>query len=325
MRLAATLLGGAGFLAGQARAGFQTGPSTLALPAGVASAGALSAQAAADPIATAVRGIAGSIEFHAEGGRLRAKAVQSPTAPIVARVIEAEPGEDGRTRYRVAFIGTVAGEYDLREVLERQDGAPVGGPPLTVRIVSQLPPDYGTDLFSESQPLGLTASRYRAAMIAFIAAWLAVPAVYLAVRAARRKPPPPAVAAVPPPTLADQLRPLVESAIAGTLPVEGRGRLELLLYLHWRERLGLTGSQAEAVMRLRRDPQAGELLRAVEGWLHARRDAGVRPEGDLAALLEPYGSAPAILGVEGIGGRPAQEGRGATSGVEACATSGGRP
>lgn len=246
-----------------------------------------------EPLATAVRGIAGTVEFEVAGERVTTRPVQTVTAPMVVRIVDSEPAGEGRTRYTAAFVGTIAGEYDLRELLQRHDGAPLEVDPIPVHVISQLPPDHGTDLFSQSEAPGLTASRYRAAMIALGVVWLAAPGVYFAVRAARRRPEPAAAPAPPPPTLAEQLRPLVESALAGELSVHGRGRLELLLYMHWRQRLGLSGPQAEAVARLRRDPEAGKLLRAVEAWLHAR--PGDAPaDSDVTDLLAPYRDAPAI-------------------------------
>ncbi|MFG0284262.1 MAG: hypothetical protein ACF8R7_07550 [Phycisphaerales bacterium JB039] len=264
----------------------------IAAPA-IAIVAALGAQDA-EPMAIAVRGIAGAVEFELAGEPLRAKPALSVTAPMVVRIVDASAIGEGSTRYRVAFIGTVAGDYDLRDLLERQDGSALDGQPLMVRVVSQLPPDHGTDLFSESSAPPMTPSRYRAAMIALGAAWVAIPVIYLGVRIARRRPPAPPAPQAPAPTLAEQLRPLVESAMAGTLAVEGRGRLELLLYMHWRRRLDLEGPQAQAVATLRRHPEAGRLLRAVEAWLHARPDGAARPQDDVAALLAPYRAAPAI-------------------------------
>ncbi|MFM9997000.1 MAG: hypothetical protein ACKVU4_14510 [Phycisphaerales bacterium] len=254
---------------------------------------------AAQPLTTAIRGITGTAEFSATGPSLRGHAGQTLAWPLVARVVAAEPlpgGPEGgnHTRYRVAFIGTIAGDYDLRDCLQRQDGSALDLPPLPVRILSQLEADPGTDLFSSADVPPLTASRYRPLMLALAAAWVGVPVVYVLVRLARRRPAPPPPPVIPPPTLADQLRPLVEAAIRGTLSVADRGRLELLLYLYWRARLALAGPQTEVISILRTHPRAGALLQAVERWLHAPRAAADHAETEAAALLEPYRDAPAI-------------------------------
>ncbi len=56
----------------------------------------------------------------------------------------------------------------------------------------------------------------------------------------------------------------------------------------------MDGPQAEVVMRLRRDAEAGRLLRAVESWLHAHTSPTAPAEGEVASLLEPYRHSPAI-------------------------------
>lgn len=251
----------------------------------------------APPIATAIRGITGTAEFTARGPALRGHSRQTLEWPLVARVVEAEPlpgGPAEGSRYRVAFIGTVAGDFDLRECLERQDGSALDLPPLPVRILTQLEPDQGTDLFASADEPSLSATRYRPLMIGLAIAWLAVPAVYVVVRIARRRPAPLPPPVVPPPTLADQLRPLVDAAIRGTLSVAERGRLELLLYLYWRARLAMPGPQPEVIAALRMHPEASALLQAVERWLHAPRAAPGGSDADVGTLLEPYRNAPAI-------------------------------
>lgn len=264
---------------------------------------ALPQDAPAKALTTAVRGIAGAIEFDAPGPRIRASANQSITSPIIVRIGEAKPGAGGATHYRVEFIGAYAGEHDLRPYLEREDGSSLDLPPLMVTIVSQLTPDHGADLFSTTDSVRLRPSIYRPAMMALGIAWAAVPVAYFAIRAARRRPVEEPPAPAPPPSFADQLRPLVQAAFSGTLSVAERGRLELLLYLYWRGRLGLEGRQAEVISSLRMDTQAGELLRAVERWLHARRDPAERPDAEVAALLEPYRAVPAIPeGAASMGG-----------------------
>ena len=101
----------------------------------------------------------------------------------------------------------------------------------------------------------------------------------------RRKP---RTAALPQtePTAADQLRPLVEAAIAGTLPPAGQARLELLLIAYWRKRLGMSDCTTQsALAQLRGHAEAGILLGQVDEWLH-RRPAG-NIQADVAAILAP--------------------------------------
>ncbi|HEY3243761.1 MAG TPA: hypothetical protein VGM03_10455 [Phycisphaerae bacterium] len=213
---------------------------------------------------------------------------------MLVRVADARQREDGETDYRVEFIGLVAGDYDLREYLERQDGSALNLAALPVQIHSQLAPDHGTDLFSSSAALTLNARRYRTMAVLLAIAWLSVPLIYVVVRALRRPPVVPTPIAAPPPSFADQLRPLVEGALHGSLSIAERGRLELLMYLYWTERLGWTGPQGEIVSRLRSESEAGNVLRAVERWLHAPRAASEHPDGEVVSLLAPYRYAPAI-------------------------------
>jgi hypothetical protein len=250
-----------------------------------------------------VRGISGGVEFRAPGARIRAKANQALTAPVVVRVAEAVEETAGVVRYRVEYIGTVTGDYDLRDYLERHDGSELALEPLRVHVVSQLDPSHGTDLFATAEAPVLRPTAYGATLVALGVCWVGVPIGYVAWRAAKRRrfvaPPP-----LPPaPTLADQLRPLVRRAMDGSLSVAERGQLELMLYSHWRGELGLDGPQAAVIPELRSHANAGRLLRAVEGWLHARPAPGGaagRAEGELASLLEPYRGVPAVGGAAGV-------------------------
>jgi hypothetical protein len=246
--------------------------------------------------ATSERGIAGELVITTRGKPLRAKADQPITAPILARVIRSTVDADGIVTTRLGFIGTTAGVFDLAPLLEHADGTVASGlEPIQVAIESTLPETVGSDLFGGTESEPFRANRYRATLIAIGVLWLAVPIAVLVVRRMRRQAAAPVVPPAPPPSLADQLRPLVQSAIAGTLDVAGRGQLELLLYSYWRERRGLDGlSQAEAVSALRRDESAGELLVAVERWLHDRPDAANRSAERVEALLAPYRDAAAI-------------------------------
>lgn len=252
------------------------------------------AQPPVAPADHAGRGLSGTVEVLVKGAHgIRVRADQSPQAPIVVRLAGKQENSGG-TSYTLEYIGTVAGRHDLRQALESDDGMPLDIPPVWVEISSTLPPDHGTDLFLSSQMPELRGSWYRPTLIAAGVIWAACPVIYLGLKLARRTrpasvPPPPS-----PPTLAEQLRPLVESAAAGTLSMPERANLELMLYQYWRGRLGLSERQAEAVSRLREHPEAGTLLRAIERWLHAARSNDDGAQREVAGLLEPFRHAPAV-------------------------------
>jgi hypothetical protein len=89
-----------------------------------------------------------------------------------------------------------------------------------------------------------------------------------------------------PKTLAEQLRPLVERAQAGTLSTPERAELERMLLAFWGRRLGLTDvDPREAMAQMRQHPEAGRLIEQLELWLHR---PGTADEVDVAALLAPY-------------------------------------
>lgn len=245
------------------------------------------------PRSTSERGLVGEIILTDAPNGLRAKPDQPLGAPVLVRVSEVLRG--GRIAYRVEYIGTVAGDYDLRPLLELADGSPATSlAPLPVRVVSQLPDNHGSDLFSVPAPPFRLESHYRTIFAVLAAAWASVPIVVLVRRRLRRVPPPIVISQPPPLTLADLLRPLVEAAMKDGLSIREQGRLELLLLHVWRDRLGLDGTPLPAAMAaMRRHPEAGALLGAVERWLHARGAGGARPNEDIGALLAPYATIPA--------------------------------
>jgi hypothetical protein len=257
------------------------------------------------------RGLTGSIEFSYDGPLLRAKPEQAITAPIVARLLLLDgrglaADASGPRRYRIDYIGTVAGRHDLRALVETADGTPIDRVEaaaraldglLVVEIVSELPPGHGSDLFtSANEPPPLSGS-YRLILGALACAWLAVPAIVLVRRRLNRprpivvEPPP------PPPTLADQLRPLVERALAEQATTDDLARLELLLVEAARRTAGIDAtSTAAAIALLRSDPASRTLLEEVERWLHAPRSSADGPtRGDaIERLLAPWRNAAPI-------------------------------
>ena len=176
-------------------------------------------------------------------------------APIVVRI--ADRSRDGEyVLYDLRFIAQYAGEFDLRDCLRRPDGTPLtNAEPLPVSIGKLLPDDHQGALFEIGGGRLPRLGGYQVVLLVIGALWLAVPLV-VARRMARPRPaPPPPVA--PPRTLADQLRPLVESAMRGEMSVSDRARLEMLLQAYWRERLGLGAGldQAGAMSTLRAHPR----------------------------------------------------------------------
>lgn len=235
----------------------------------------------------AARGVAGSLDIKYTGPRLRAKPVRDAEAPMLVRVRQLSD-----TAYRIEYMGLVTGSYNLSELIEREDGRPAESlPNLNVRIISQLPPDHGADVFGLTPPgISLTAHYQSIMWIAGIL-WVAVPVVVVGRRLLRRTPPVFPPVAAPEPTASDLLRQALQAASGRELSVHERGRLELLL-LHvlladpeQSRRLDSIDSLARAVADVRQDPRTAELVLAVERWLHDRRGPGA---AEALAALERF-------------------------------------
>ena len=242
------------------------------------------------------RGITGSVTISHSGDPLQAKLDQDLSSPLLVRVTDlsgADPTSEHR--YRIDYIGAVAGSFDLRSMITHRDGTPATEiAPIPVKIVSELPEKFGSDLFIVSAKPLFARSYYRVILGLIAAIWIAIPIFVFVRRAIRNRPAPPAPPPPPAPTLADQLRPLVEGAMNQGLSVPDQARLELLLMAFWSERRNFAALQpAEAIEKLRTDPEASTLLLAIERWLHARGGASPQAAQGLSQLLDPYrGHAP---------------------------------
>jgi hypothetical protein len=224
----------------------------------------------------------GHVEVILPGTALEAKPFEHK-ARLIVRVAETRPRGDS-IWYDLRYIGLVPGTYDLRGYVHRLDGSTTNNlPPIPVSVAPLLPePHDGLLVEQAASPFGRLGG-YTTLMIVAAVVWalLFLPLVWR-----HRKKLAPAVAPPPEPTLADRLRPLVEQAAAGTLSGDGQAQLERMLLNYWRDRLNLGSlDMAQAIGKLRDHPEAGELLRALESWLH-------RPKGsanvDVGSVLAPY-------------------------------------
>ncbi len=236
------------------------------------------------------RGITGTRHFNYSGKPLKAKPQRDSDAAIVLRL--SESSNDFKS-YEAKFLGNREGNYDLRELVEHADGTEVVDlPPFLVEIVSMLPKDQRSDLFEAARFDPKVWGGYRLSICLLGLIWICIPVIVFVNKLMQPKPivVPPFVE--PKPTFADQLKPLVEAAAAGTLSVREKGRLELLLLHYWRERLALHGvDMATAIGQLRSHPEAGRLVTTVERWLHkSETSAGnedCSPDA-IMKLLGPY-------------------------------------
>lgn len=229
-------------------------------------------------------GMEGRLEATLPGTLLEARPVDEKSL-IVLRVADTRP-HGTLTWYDLRYFGLEPGKYDLRDYLRRQDGSPLGDlPQLRVEIAGLLPIIHTGELIEPPRGvLGLFGG-YLPTLAAAAGLWV-LGALVLWLTGRRRKTAVVVPAAQPAPTLAERMRPLVAAAAAGQISADGKAQLERLLLSHWRERLQFGEmNQAEAIAALRRHPEAGALLAALEDWLH-------RPPGvarvDVGALLAPY-------------------------------------
>jgi hypothetical protein len=208
-------------------------------------------------------------------------------APLVLRIVRAEPAEDG-FRYELEYTGLVPGRFDLRDYLRRKDRTrAMGLPPVRVSVQSVLPPGKAIPNALDPPATPRTGG-YRLALLATAALWgVGLLAILRAGRRRRRA----AAAAAGPRTLADHLRPLVEDALAGRAAPTRLAELERSLITYWSRKLGLGQERpTEALAELRRHAEAGPLLVQLESWLHRPAPPG---KIDVAALLDPYRRLPA--------------------------------
>ena len=232
-------------------------------------------------------GMSGRIEqLVLPGPELQPIPLTDDKIPVVLRITGVSPhGTD--FRYDMEFYGLDAGKYDLAKFLQRKDGSPAEGlPEIAVEIKQQLPEGQILPNSLETNPLPFVGG-YTHFLIAAAVIW--VVGLLMLLFIGRKKKVDPHAEFHYEPTFAERLRPMVALAASGEdLSQPEQAKLERLLLSFWRQRLKLEGSDpAEAMKTIRNHKDAGELLQALENWLH-RPPGSVDNKVDIERLLEPY-------------------------------------
>jgi hypothetical protein len=217
------------------------------------------------------------------GTELEAAPRTDEAQPLVVRIDNVFPhGTD--FRYDLVYYSLEPGEFDLRHVLRRKDGTSAADlPPLPIHVTTLLAQgqvEPHTLMMKQSPRFG----GYRALLIVGGLLWGAGMVAILTYR--RRGKDHNSALVARKQTVAEKLRPYVQEAVQNRLTSERRAELEMLLLSYWRKKLQLEELRpAASLQKMKADPQAGALLRALEDWLHRPTP----PEAvDIAELLKPY-------------------------------------
>jgi hypothetical protein len=209
---------------------------------------------------------------------------------LILRIEKITPVTNGQHCYEFFYMGLEPGAYKLADYLIRPDGShPDELGDIRIQVRAMLPDDHDGKLNAYVPRLFPFIGGYRNALVAGGVIWILGIAAFIIASRKRRVFAEPVFVA-PQPSFAERLRPLVEDAANGKLSVEGQANLERLLMGYWREKLNLPELRmAESLSRLKAHTEAGELLCALERWLH--RPSGASRE-EIRSLLEPYRSIP---------------------------------
>lgn len=206
--------------------------------------------------------------------------------PLILRLDGVKPAENGRFTYSFHYISFEPGSYRLADYLMHPDGSPatdLGETPIEIKSI--LPPSFQGELNPFSAKPFPKLGGYRMVLGGLAVLWLCgLPALIWLGR--KKKAALVEEPVVPAPSYAERIRPFVEAAASGTLTASGQAELERLLTGYWREKVaGPEQRMSESLAALKRHPEAGSLLKALERWLH---QPGGASKSEIEGLLEPY-------------------------------------
>ncbi len=241
-------------------------------------------------------GIEGGVAINLPRADYRPRPLDDRTE-LILRIERVTTLATNQHRYEFFYMGLEPGAYKLADFLIHPDGTrPDELGDLRIQVRAMLPEDHDGKLNAYVPRLFPFVGGYRAALIVLAVLWVGGIAAFIYFSRKKRVVVAP-VFAPPAPSFAERLRPLVEEAAAGKLSVEGQANLERLIMGYWREKLNLSELRlADAIARLKAHAEAGELLRALERWLH--RPGGATRE-EIASLLQPYRNMPEPIAAGG--------------------------
>jgi hypothetical protein len=242
-------------------------------------------QAATNSTPTRAIGIEGRVSLDLPRGDYRPRPLDDRTE-LILRIEALTPAPNQQHRYDFHYVGMEPGSYSLADYLIRPDGSrPDELSNVVVRVQALLPETHDGKLTGYQQEKFPFIGGYRVFLGLLALLWVGgIVAFILSYRKKRVVAAP--VVVVPEPSFAERIRPLVEAAAAGQLSLEDKARLERLLMGFWREKLNLPELRmADSLEQLKAHAQAGELLRALERWLHQPNGASTE---EVTALLNPY-------------------------------------
>ncbi len=206
--------------------------------------------------------------------------------PLILRLDGMKPAENGRFTYSFHYISFEPGSYRLADYLMHPDGSAatdLGETPIEIKSI--LPPTFQGELNPFSPRPFPTLGGYRMVLGGLAVLWLCgLPALIWLGR--KKKAVLVEEAVIPTPSYAERIRPFVEAAAAGSLTASGQAELERLLTGYWREKIASPEQRmSESLAALKKHPEAGSLLRALERWLH---QPGGASKSEIESLLQPY-------------------------------------
>lgn len=208
---------------------------------------------------------------------------------LVIRILEIKPAAEG-FRYNLEIYALDPGKHHIADFLRRvEDEAPITGLDATFEATTIHPGDL---LPKPQDPTPNPPSKLGGYRILLIILGILWALGLLAILFVRKKGRASDTRTTPSLTTAKKIQALVQQAVEGTLDDSDRAQLERLLLGHWKDKVPELHqlAPAEALVKLRENPEASPLVLKLEEWLHAPSPGF--SESEITSLLAPYFAEP---------------------------------